>query len=98
MPLSASRESAVFSRISSSERPLSVRACGAWVIDMLTGQTVAWLKFDDGVQKIFSVTVLPNSRFPDVINDQPKLIADSFILPDESLVSVPDELRFVQEW
>ncbi len=94
--LSQVRESAVFSGIPIAERPLSERACGVWVIDMVTGETVAWLKFDDGVQEIFAVTVLPNSRFPDVINDQPKLIADSFILPDESLSSVPDNLRFVE--
>ncbi len=94
--LSQVRESAVFSGIPIAERPLSERACGVWVIDMATGETVAWLKFDDGVQEIFAVTVLPNSRCPDVINDQPKLIANSFILPDESLSSVPDNLRFVE--
>ncbi len=94
--LSQVRESAVFSGIPIAERPVSERACGVWVVDMVTGQTVAWLKFDDGVQEIFAVTVLPNSRCPDVINDQPKLIADSFILPDESLSSVPDALRFVE--
>jgi hypothetical protein len=94
--LSQVRESAVFSGIPIAERPVSERACGVWVVDMLTGQTVAWLKFDDGVQEIFAITVLPNSRWPDVINDQPKLIADSFILPDESLASVPDALRFVE--
>ena len=32
----------------------------------------------------------------DVINEQPKLIADSFILPDESLASVPGDLRFTE--
>ncbi|MFM9962606.1 MAG: TIGR03032 family protein [Planctomycetaceae bacterium] len=94
--LSQVRESAVFSGIPIAERPLSERACGVWVIDMVTGETVAWLKFDDGVQEIFAVTVLPNSRWPDLINDQPKLIADSFILPDESLDSVPVDLRFIE--
>ena len=94
--LSQVRESAVFSGIPIAERPVSERACGIWVIDMLTGQTVAWLKFDDGVQEIFAVSVLPHSRCPDVINDQPKLIADSFILPDESLNSVPASLCFTE--
>ena len=94
--LSQVRESAVFSGIPIAERPVSERACGIWVIDMLTGQTVAWLKFDEGVQEIFAVTVLPHSRCPDVINDQRKLIADSFILPDESLNCVPSDLRFVE--
>lgn len=64
-------------------------------IDLLTGQTVAWLKFGQGVQEIFAINVLANSRCPDVINDNHKLIADSFVLPDESLSSVPDDLRVV---
>ncbi len=93
--LSQVRESAVFSGIPIAERPLSERACGVWVIDMPTGQTVAWLKFDQGVQEIFAINVMANSRCPDVINDDHELIADSFILPDESLSSVPDDLRVV---
>ena len=64
--------------------------------DIVSGETVAWLKFDEGVQEIFAITVLPNSTWPDVINEQPKLIADSFILPDESLASVPGDLRFTE--
>ena len=49
----------------------------------------------ENVQEIFAVNVMANSRCPDVINDQPKVIADSFILPDESLTSVPEQIRFV---
>ena len=94
--LSQVRESAVFSGIPIAERPVSERSCGVWVVDIVTGQTVAWLKFDDGVQEIFAVKVLANTRFPDLINDDRKLIADSFILSDESLDSVPDDLRFVE--
>ena len=95
--LSQVRESAIFSGIPIAERPVSERSCGVWVVDIVTGETVAWLKFDDGVQEIFAVAVLPDSRCPDVINDQPEVISDSFILPDESLSSVPDDIRFVTE-
>lgn len=95
--LSQVRESAVFSGIAIAERPLSERACGIWVVDLITGATVAWLKFDEGVQEIFAVKVLPQSRWPDVINDDNKLIADSIILPDESLSDVPAELRSVTQ-
>jgi hypothetical protein len=31
-------------------------------------------------------------RHPDVINDQPRLIADSFVVPDEALALVPGPL------
>jgi hypothetical protein len=38
------------------------------------------------------VQVLPGVRHPDVINDQPRLIADSFVVPDEALALVPGPL------
>jgi uncharacterized protein (TIGR03032 family) len=90
--LSQVRETAVFSGIPLTER-LKERTCGVWVIDWMTGQTVAFLRFEDAVQEIFAVQVLPNFRFPDLINDDIKLIADSFVLPDEALKQVSDSYR-----
>jgi hypothetical protein len=40
-----------------------------------------------------AVQVLPGMRFPDLINDQPPLIADSFIVPDEALELVREGLQ-----
>jgi uncharacterized protein (TIGR03032 family) len=91
--LSQVRESAVFSGIAIAERPLAERCCGVWVVNIYTGQTVAFVKFEDAVQEIFAVQVLPGVRHPDVINDQPRLIADSFVVPDEALDLVPVPLR-----
>jgi hypothetical protein len=39
------------------------------------------------------VQVLPGVRHPEVVNDQPRLIADSFVVPDEALDLVPGPLR-----
>src|SRR5205085_2281330 len=91
--LSQVRESAVFSGIAIAERPLAERSCGVWVVNVQTGQTVAFVKFEDALQEIFAVQVLPGARHPDVINDQPRLIADSFVVPDEALDLVPAPLR-----
>ena len=91
--LSQVRESAVFSGIAIAERPLEERSCGVWVVNIETGQTVAFVKFEDALQEIFAVQVLPGVRHPDVINDQPRLIADSFVVPDEALDLVPGPLR-----
>lgn len=91
--LSQVRESAVFSGISIAERPLEERCCGVWVVNILTGQIIAHVKFEDAVQEIFAVTVLPGMRRPEVINDEPALIADSFIVPDEALDLIPGSLR-----
>jgi hypothetical protein len=87
------RESAVFSGIAIAERPLAERCCGVWVVNVLTGETVAYVKFEDAVQEIFAVQVLPGMLRPDVINDQPSVIADSFVVPDEVLDLVPTPLR-----
>jgi uncharacterized protein (TIGR03032 family) len=47
--LSPVRESAVFSGIPLAER-LSARACGVWVVNLHTGATVAFLRFEESVQ------------------------------------------------
>ena len=91
--LSQVRESAVFSGIAIAERPLAERSCGVWVVNIQTGQTIAFVKFEDALQEIFAVQVLPGVRHPDVINDQPRVIADSFVVPDEALGLVPGPLR-----
>ena len=90
--LSQVRESAVFSGIPLVER-LEERTCGVWVINIETGQTVAFCRFEDAVQEIFAVEVLLGSRFPDVINHDAELIGRSYVLGDEALALVPADLR-----
>jgi uncharacterized protein (TIGR03032 family) len=89
--LSQVRESAVFSGIAIAERP--ERSCGVWVLDTHTGQTVAFVKFEDAVQEIFAVQVLPGRCFPEVLNDDRERIAESFVLPDAALAEVAAPLR-----
>jgi uncharacterized protein (TIGR03032 family) len=87
--LSQVRESAVFSGIPIAERPVEERRCGVWVVDTRTGATVALVQFEDAVQEIFAVQALAGVRFPDLLDDSNPLLADSFVLPTESLDSVP---------
>jgi uncharacterized protein (TIGR03032 family) len=91
--LSQVRESAVFSGIAIAERPIAERFCGVWIVDLRSGQTVAFVKFEDAVQEIFAVEVLPNSQWPDLITDEPVVLADSYVLPDAALEHVPPHLR-----
>ena len=86
--LSQVRESAIFSGIAIAERPLAERCCGVWAVDLATGQTVAFVKFEDGVQEIFAVQVVVGRHFPELLNDDPARIADSFVLPDGPLDTV----------
>jgi uncharacterized protein (TIGR03032 family) len=92
--LSQVRESAVFSGIPLVER-VEKRSCGVWVLDLRTGKTIAWVEFEDALQEIFAVQVLPGKRFPDVINDDRARIAGSYLLPDDALDAVPASLRIV---
>lgn len=91
--LSQVRESAVFSGITIAERPVAERCCGVWVVDIRTGQTVAFVKFEDAVQEIFAVEVLTDCTFPELINDNAAVINDSFVLPDAALRQIPPHLR-----
>jgi uncharacterized protein (TIGR03032 family) len=86
--LSQVRESAVFSGIPITERLRpEERSCGVWVADIRDGQTVAFLRFESGVQEIFAVQVLPH-KFPELLPDDHELIASSFVLPDAAMPDV----------
>ena len=91
--LSQIRESAVFSGIAIAELPQSERCCGVWAIDTRSGQVAGFVKFTESVQEIFAVQVLPGIRWPDVLNENPKFIAETYELPDAALRDVPEHLR-----
>lgn len=90
--LSQVRESAVFSGIPLVER-LAERTCGVWVVDLRTGQTVGFLRFEEGVQEIFAVQVLPGIRFPEILELHDPRLAHAYVLPDAALAEVPPERR-----
>jgi uncharacterized protein (TIGR03032 family) len=92
--LSQVRESAVFSGIPITERlSENERTCGVCAIDLRSGQVVGLLRFDTAVQEVFAVTVLPGRRYPDLINDDPILLENSFMVPDAALADVSPALR-----
>jgi len=93
--LSQVRESAVFSGIPLVDRlqRAQERTCGVWVVDIERGETVGFCQFEDGVQEIFAVEFLPGMRFPDLVNHDPKIVGHSYVLGDEALAEVPEELR-----
>ena len=90
--LSQVRESDVFSGIPLVEK-LEERTCGVWVVNIETGETVAFCRFEEGVQEIFAVELLVGARFPDLVNHDPELVGRSYVLGDDALQHVPDELR-----
>jgi uncharacterized protein (TIGR03032 family) len=92
--LSQVRESAVFSGLPITQRLAEhERICGVCVIDLTTGQVVALLRFESAVQEIFAVTVLPGCRCPEVVNDDEKLLENSFQVPTDCLADVAATVR-----
>lgn len=86
--LSQVRETAAFSGLPITELPASERRCGVWVVDLRTGQTVGFLRFEEGVQEIFAVHALAGVRYPEVLTDDEEWLANAFVLPDDALREV----------
>ena len=93
--LSQVRESAVFSGIPIVERlkEAEERTCGVWVLNIETGETLGFCRFEEGVQEIFAVEVMPGMQFPDLVNHDAEIVGKSYVLSDEALGSVPDEFK-----
>jgi len=91
--LSQVRETAIFSGLPLTDRlPPNDRTCGVWVVDLRSGETAAFLRFESGVQEIFSVQVLAGIRQPDVVIDDEDLLESSFVIPEGALAEVPRSL------
>lgn len=94
--LSQIRETATFSGLPLVER-LRERNCGVWVVHINTGKTLGFLRFEAGVQEIFSVQVLPGIAFPEILEWEDERLAHSYVLPDAALAQVflpgDEELR-----
>lgn len=91
--LSQIRESSTFNNLPIIDRlQQNKRTCGVWVVNVETGETVALLRFEAGVQEIFAVNVLP-ARYPEMLDFGDKLLAHSYVLPDDALGDVPLQLR-----
>lgn len=87
--LSQVRETATFSGLPLMERLGEERTCGVWVVHIETGQTLGFLRFESGVQEIFAVQVLPNTRFPEMLEWDDERISHSYVLPNAALAETP---------
>lgn len=85
--LSQVRESAVFSGIRITDRP-GERNSGVWVVDLRNRQVAAFLRFEDAVQEVFAVTVLPGLRCPEILEHDHELVPVSYALSAQALAEV----------
>ncbi|MGH7884806.1 MAG: TIGR03032 family protein [Thermodesulfobacteriota bacterium] len=85
--LSQVRETAVFSDFPLLEK-LEERTCGVWIINIQTGETVGFLRFESGVHEIFAVQVLRGMNYPEVLEWGDDKLSHSYVLPDEAIKEV----------
>jgi uncharacterized protein (TIGR03032 family) len=78
--LSQIRESSTFGDLPLTQR-LRERQCGVWIVDLRSGEPTGFLRFEDLVQEIFDVALLPGVRFPEIAEASGQLVASSFALP-----------------
>jgi len=69
------------------------RNCGVCVVSLARGEPVALLRFEEGVLEVFAVGVLPGPRYPELVNDDARLLENSFVVPDAAPFDVPESLR-----
>jgi uncharacterized protein (TIGR03032 family) len=70
--LSRIRESAVFGGLPLQERKEDLR-CGVALVDLNLGEVQGYCWFENGVEEIFSVSVLPGFRNPKIIGPNAKV-------------------------
>ena len=69
------------------------RSCGVWVIDLRTGTTAAFLRFEGIVQEIYEVALLGGQRWPEIVEPGAEILDTAYVLPDEALADVPGAIR-----
>lgn len=85
--LSRIRETSIFGGLPIADRREQLR-CGVAVVDLISGQAVAKFEFQTGVEEIFAVEVLPQTRNPALFGPSPDedQQQDVWIVPSEDRV------------
>ena len=76
--LSQIREKKIFGGLAIEESNEELQ-CAIWVVDIFTGEKVAFLRFQAGCTELFDIQVLPNCRQPTVVGFQKPTINNIFI-------------------
>jgi uncharacterized protein (TIGR03032 family) len=79
--LSQVRETATFGGLPLMER-LEERLCGVWAVNPQSGQIVGFLRFEELVQEVFDVALLPGLRYPEIAEEGSDAATNSFVLPE----------------
>ncbi|HEX3562613.1 MAG TPA: TIGR03032 family protein [Solirubrobacterales bacterium] len=77
--LSQIRETATFGGLPIEE--LEERLCGVWVVNVASGEVIGFLRFEEQVQEIFEVALLPGMRSPEIVERGSPVANTSWVLP-----------------
>lgn len=86
--LSQVREATTFGGIPLTGR-LEDRQCGVWVVDIETGETMGFVRFEDRVEEIFDVALLSGLRFPELLEPGHPELVNAFVLPPGGTATAP---------
>ena len=79
--LSEVREATTFGGLPLTGR-LEERECGVWIVDIESGEVAGFLRFEDLVQEIFDVALLPGVKFPEIAEHGSEAVNSSFLVPE----------------
>lgn len=85
--LSQVRETASFSGIPITEMDIE-RVSGVYILNIDTGETVAWLRFNKSLQEVFAVNVLVGMQWPDLLAREDPMVGSSYALPTAVLKDI----------
>ena len=78
--LSRIRESGTFGNLPITAKGIELQ-CGIWVVDLRSGRTAEFMRFEAGVEEVFAVEVLAGFRFPEILGFQEDTIQGAFVIP-----------------
>ncbi len=78
--LSQIRESSTFGDLPLTAR-LNERVSGVWVVNVRHATITGFLRFEDLVQEIFDVALLPGARFPEIAEPGSTAASTTFVFP-----------------
>lgn len=67
-------------------------SCGVAVIQLSTGRLVGYIKYENSVEEIYDVRVLPNTRRPGVLNHYQEGHLTAITLPNGNYWTAPDPM------
>jgi uncharacterized protein (TIGR03032 family) len=82
--LSQVREATTFGGLPLTGR-LEERCCGVWIVDLDTAGIIGFLRFEDVVQEIFDVALLPGLRFPEIAEHGSDAVNLTYRVPEVEL-------------